>query len=157
MKMSGAFGAAILAVLMSISTAMAVEFKWANGDGTVQSLADYKGKPVILHFWASWCPPCRAEMPELLKWSRQHTDVKLVVITLDRNIADAEAFLNEAGMPFPPLQGKMSESQKLGVRGLPTTVVIGAGGDIVKTRVGAVNWSRSDDGGAILAAVQAGG
>ena len=127
----------------------AVEYEWEDAAGTVKSLDDYKGKPVILHFWASWCPPCRGEMPELSAWSKEHKDVKLVVVALDRKFANADAFLKDQKIGFPTLMGDMSAAMRLGARGLPTTLVIGPDGEIVKTRVGTVNWN-GEEGNAIL-------
>jgi len=135
--------------------ASAVEYEWSNLQGAVKSLADYKGKPVILHFWASWCPPCREEMPGLEAWSKANRDVKLIVITLDRNIDDAVAFLESKGIGFTALQGDMGSAQRLGVRGLPTTLVIGADSSIMKTRTGAVNWS-GEEGDSFLTLLAAG-
>jgi len=143
-------------LLMAAPTAFAIEYEWKDSAGSVKSLADYKGKPIILHFWASWCPPCRNEMPELEAWSKEHGDVELVVVTLDRNINDAVAFLESKEIDFPALQGDMMRAQQLGVRGLPTTLVIGADSTIRKARTGAVKWDSAEDGGAILAALHEG-
>ena len=139
-------------MLFTVPSLFAAEYEWTDASGAVKSLADYKGKPVVLHFWASWCPPCRSEMPELQAWSRAHADVALVVITLDRNIADASAFLESKNISFPALKGDMGSAQRLGVRGLPTTIVFGPDSDIRKTRIGAVDWKSEEDGGAILKA-----
>lgn len=145
-------GMVIALFLFTAPVASAVEYEWTDASGAVKSLADYKGKPVILHFWASWCPPCRVEMPELQAWSKTHDDVELVVITLDRDIADATAFLESKNIAFPALKGDISNAQQLGVRGLPTTLVIGSDSDIRKMRIGAVDWNSEEDGGAILRA-----
>ncbi len=148
MKLGLAFGL----MLFAASPLFAAEYEWKDASGAVKSLADYKGKPVVLHFWASWCPPCRGEMPELLSWSKANEDVDLVVITLDRNIEDAVSFLASKNISFPALKGDMGSAQRLGVRGLPTTIVFGPDSDIRKTRVGAIDWSSEEDGGAILKA-----
>ena len=139
-------------MLFTAPSLFAAEYQWADASGAVKSLADYKGKPVVLHFWASWCPPCRGEMPELQSWSKAHEDVELVVITLDRNIEDAVSFLESKNISFPALKGDMGSAQRLGVRGLPTTIVFGPDSDVRKTRIGAVDWSSDEDGGAILKA-----
>ena len=145
-------GLVFAVLLFTAPIASAVEYEWVDASGAVKSLADYKGKPVVLHFWASWCPPCRVEMPELEAWSKAHSDVELVVITLDRDIADGAAFLESKNILFPALKGEMSSAQRLGVRGLPTTIVFGPDSDIRKTRIGAVDWNSEADGGAILKA-----
>jgi len=139
-------------LLMLAPTAYAVDYEWQDASGTVRSLADYKGKPVILHFWASWCHPCRNEMPELAAWSKAHADVTLLVVSVDRNYADADAFLKSENITFPTLMGDMTAAMRLGARGLPTTLVIGSDSEIVKTRVGSINWS-GEEGDSILKAV----
>jgi len=139
----------IVLMMVAVPAASAIEFEWTDASGSVKSIADYKGKPVILHFWASWCPPCRGEMPELNAWSREHGDVALVVVALDREFADADAFLKSEKIGFPTLMGDMSAAMRLGARGLPTTLVIDSDSEIVKTRIGTVNWE-GDEGKAIL-------
>jgi len=74
-----------------------------------------------------------------------------VVVALDRKLADADAFLKSESIAFPALMGDMSAAMRLGARGLPTTLVIGADSEVIKTRVGTVNWS-GDEGKAILEA-----
>ncbi|MDX8402812.1 MAG: TlpA disulfide reductase family protein [Mariprofundaceae bacterium] len=145
-------GFAFALLLFSASLSFAAEYEWKDASGAVKSLADYKGKPVVLHFWASWCPPCRSEMPKLEAWSEAHKDVELIVVTLDRNIADAAAFLESKDIGFPALQGDMMRAQKLGVRGLPTTLVIGPDSTVRKTRIGSVHWSNEVESGLILKA-----
>ncbi len=143
-------------LLLAAPLSFAVEYEWKDSSGAVKSLADYRGKPVMLHFWASWCPPCRNELPELQAWSRAHADVKVIVVTLDRNIADAIAFLESREIGFPALQGDMMSAQRLGVRGLPATLVIGPDGTIRKTRIGAVQWDDEAESGSILQAFRSG-
>lgn len=131
----------VSALLMAGQAASAVEFEWSDASGSVKSLADYKGKPVILHFWASWCHPCREELPELEAWSRENADVTLLVVSVDRKFADADAYLKTEKIGFPALMGDMSAAMRLGARGLPTTLVIGPDSEIVMTRVGMVQWN----------------
>ncbi len=145
-------GFIFIAMLFAAPSLFAAEYEWTDVQGAAKSLADYKGKPLLLHFWASWCPPCRKEMPELETWSREHRDVKLIVVTLDRDIDDAVAFLESKNISFTALKGDMGRAQRLGVRGLPTTVVIGADSSIVKTRTGVVDWN-GGEGASFLAAL----
>lgn len=147
-------GIVIALLLFSVPVSFAAEYEWKDTSGTVKSLADYKGKPVVLHFWASWCPPCRTEMPEMDAWSREHPDVKMIIVSLDNNIADAQAFLESKAISFPALKGDMGKAQRLGVRGLPTTLVIGADSSIKKTRVGSMNWADQAASDGILQALR---
>lgn len=136
--------AAVLLCLFFASSAQAVELSWQATDGAVKSLADYRGKPVVLHFWAAWCPPCRSEMPGLQAWVKANPDVNVIPVTLDNNINDAVAFLEAKGLSLPALQASTAEATRLGVRGLPTTVVINADGTIVSRKTGAVEWGDAE-------------
>jgi thiol-disulfide isomerase/thioredoxin len=147
-------GILIAGLIISASPLFAVEYEWKDMSGAVKSLADYKGKPVVLHFWATWCPPCRRELPEMEAWSKVNSDVEIIVISLDRNIADVDAFLKSEELGFPALKGDMVKTQRLGVRGLPTTLVIGPDGNIVKIRIGAVKWGEKSDSDSILQALK---
>lgn len=143
-------GILIAGLIISASPLFAVEYEWKDMSGAVKSLADYKGKPVVLHFWATWCPPCRRELPEMEAWSKAHSDVEMVVVSLDRNIADAALFLESKGLGFPALKGDSVKAQRLGVRGLPTTLLIGSDSSILKMRIGAVQWGEKSDSDSIL-------
>jgi len=143
-------GILIAGLIISASPLFAVEYEWKDMSGAVKSLADYKGKPVVLHFWATWCPPCRRELPEMEAWSRAHSDVEVIVVSLDRNIANVARFLESEGLSFPALKGDMTKTQRLGVRGLPTTLLIGPDGNILKIRIGVVKWGEKSDSDSIL-------
>ncbi|MCF7822038.1 MAG: TlpA family protein disulfide reductase [Mariprofundaceae bacterium] len=149
-------GILIAGLIISASPLFAVEYEWKDVSGAVKSLADYKGKPLVLHFWATWCPPCRRELPAMDAWSRANSDVKMVVISLDRDIADADEFLQSEGLGFPALKGDMVQAQRLGVRGLPTTLVIGSDSTVLKTFIGAVHWEKKSDSESILQALKSG-
>jgi len=120
--------------------AMATEFTWKDASGSEFNLADIQ-QPVALHFWATWCVPCRDELPELAAWKKEHQDVKVVTISLDRKTEMVDEFLSEEGVDLPVLLAKSSDSMRLGVRGLPSTVVLSADGDIKKLYTGPVPWN----------------
>ncbi|MFQ5335694.1 MAG: TlpA family protein disulfide reductase [Flavobacteriales bacterium] len=147
-------GILIAGLIISASPLFAVEYEWKDMSGAVKSLADYKGKPVVLHFWATWCPPCRRELPELEAWSKANSDVEMIIVSLDRDIADVAAFLKSKELSFPALKGDMVKAQRLGVRGLPTTLVIGSDSTVRKMHIGAVHWEKKSDGDSILQALK---
>ena len=93
-------------------------------------------------------------MPTMEAWSKANSDVEMIIISLDRDIADAAAFLESKGIGFPALKGDMIKAGRLGVRGLPTTLVIGADSTIRKTRIGAVHWDQKAESEAILQALK---
>ncbi|MDQ6960564.1 MAG: TlpA disulfide reductase family protein [Mariprofundaceae bacterium] len=145
---------ALLAVLLFfIPPAHAVQYEWYDGKGVAHSLRDFSGKPVILHFWASWCAPCRKELPELAVWRAQHPNAPFAAISLDQNLADARNYLSQQHLPFPPLVGNMNSAMQLGVRGLPTTIVIGEDGKIRQRLLGAQSWENAEFSRKILSKV----
>ena len=76
-------------------------FQLPDGQGKLRSLEDYRGKVVLLHLWASWCPPCLSEMPDLLEFAKSfpNTDLRVIAISLDENWAEARRILPETILP----------------------------------------------------------
>ncbi len=106
-----------------------------------QQLAALRGKPVLVSLWASWCPPCKAEMPAFEKVYRQYTDQGFIVLAVNAsnqdNLADARAFVEANGLTFPILldtQGRVAQLYDL--RSLPTSFFIGRDGIIRDIVVG---------------------
>ncbi|HEX2232523.1 MAG TPA: TlpA disulfide reductase family protein [Thermoleophilaceae bacterium] len=117
-----------------------------SGGGHVE-LADYRGRVVVLNFWASWCEPCRVESPLLQRWheriSRRDGTV-LGVDVLDVS-SDAREFVREHGLTYPMLRDRDGGSQSdFGVVAYPETVVIDANGRIAAIQRGPVDdaWMR---------------
>ncbi|MDX8384757.1 MAG: TlpA disulfide reductase family protein, partial [Ghiorsea sp.] len=113
-------------------SALAADFQWQNEKNETVSLSSLQGEPLVLHFWASWCPPCRGEMPSLVQWVKEHPDVHVVMVSLDRDSEDAQAFFRQHDIKVPLNVGKMRDAFALGVRGLPATLIIDAEGEIKK-------------------------
>jgi thiol-disulfide isomerase/thioredoxin len=102
--------------------------------GRAISLSDYKGKIVLLNFWATWCPPCRAEMPDLVKWQREYRSKGLQVVGVTyppTNRAEVRKFIRSLKVNYPVLLGT-KETKLLFDPGetLPLTVVIDREGNI---------------------------
>ena len=128
-------------VFVASASAQAIEYTWENEQGKEVNISSLAGKPVLLHFWASWCPPCRKEMPALVKWIGEHPEVNVVVLSLDRARQGAQEFFAEHNIKIPLNMGNMAGASRLGVRGLPSTFVVDAKGDIVKRYTGDIHWS----------------
>jgi len=144
---------ALICLPLVPSVASAVELQWQDEQGTIHSLDEYKGKPVLVHFWASWCGPCRGEMPKLTAWLKQHPQVTIIPISLDDSIADAKAFLTEHQFALPAQIGDQNQAFALGARGLPTTMTISASGDITARQIGALPWDDPQLSKAVLQAL----
>lgn len=113
--------------------------------GQTWRLADQRGKGVVVNFWASWCVPCRAEMPALQKlYSESHArGVEFIGVGVQDTEADALAFLSEMGVTFPTgLDADGSILQSYSVLGLPSTYFVNKRGQIVREWVGLITEER---------------
>jgi cytochrome c biogenesis protein CcmG, thiol:disulfide interchange protein DsbE len=115
-----------------------------GGDG---SLADHRGKVVVLNFWASWCKPCKDESPLLERWHRRIASRDGLVLGVDMLdiTADAQDFIREYGLTYPMLKDKDGEGlERYGVIQYPETFVIDRSGRIAAARRGPVDeaWMR---------------
>lgn len=111
-----------------------------NGDGRA-SLADYRGKVVILNFWASWCNPCREEVPLLTRFQEQLGDRGTVLgVTYKDDPEDSRRFARELDVNYPSLRdSKLQLAPQYGTIALPETFVIDARGRIVAIARGTVS------------------
>ncbi|WP_341368159.1 TlpA disulfide reductase family protein [Yoonia sp. BS5-3] len=123
-------------------------------DGAEMTLADYQGKYIVLNFWATWCAPCRHEMPQLsqLQTMLGGDDLEVVTIATGRNPRPGmERFFNEIGVDNLPLHtdARQSLARSLGVLGLPVTIILDPAGNEVARMQGDADWS-SENAVAIL-------
>ncbi len=112
------------------------------------STADWLGGPLVVNFWASWCGPCREEMPELDDYARGHADeVDLVGVTIDFRQEDAEAFLDEVPVDFPSWFDPDAQvlGREVSVRSMPTTLFVDAEGTIVHRHVGPITRAELEE------------
>ena len=121
----------------------AVDFTLYTLEGEEVSLFDYKGKLVFLNFWATWCPPCRAEMPSMERISNQLPADSFIILAVNVNEPkeEVQAFIAENGYTFPVLldsDGRISSVYQ--VQGIPTTWLIGPDGDVLGRLVGTTEW-----------------
>jgi cytochrome c biogenesis protein CcmG/thiol:disulfide interchange protein DsbE len=121
--------------------ARAPDFTLVAPDGSEMSLTDLRGKVVLLNFWATWCPPCRAEMPALNTLQREYGaehDFVVVGVNLEESREQVEAFARDFKISFPLLldsSGKVT-TESFAVRTLPASVVIDRQGYIRDTWAG---------------------
>jgi thiol-disulfide isomerase/thioredoxin len=127
-------------------------------DGKAQSLGQWRGKVVVVNFWATWCAPCREEIPILVKLQAKYRDrgLQLVGIAIDQP-DKVRPYATEMGMDFPILIGNLEAvdlTKVLGNRAgvLPFTVVLGRDGKIASREVGAVTEAKIE---ALLSALLA--
>lgn len=122
-------------------------FSLQTKDGESIQLSDYRGKTVLLNFWASWCPPCKIEMPYMQDFYEEYQDKDTVVLAvnmthLEKNAEDPGTFLEEVGATFPmvyDLQGEVTDKYK--IVAYPTTYVLNKQGIITDRFQGAIDHS----------------
>jgi peroxiredoxin len=111
-------------------------------DGQKSKLSDWQGRPVVLNFWATWCAPCREEMPEFVAAYQRYQDDDLVILGVNaqETAGQAAEFMRRFEMDFPVALDSRGDVQQLyNVRGLPTTVFINREGRIVERWSGLLN------------------
>ncbi len=121
----------------------APDFSLPDMDGTVHRLSDYRGRVVVVNFWATWCPPCREEMPSMQrawKWMQKEGMVLLAI-----NVGESEdqvfAFSGDYEVEFPLLLDKDSAVlNRWPARGLPTTYVVDPEGRLAFRAIGGREW-----------------
>jgi cytochrome c biogenesis protein CcmG/thiol:disulfide interchange protein DsbE len=107
--------------------------------GETVSLPDLRGQVVILNFWATWCPPCRSEMPAIEEIHRAYRDQGLAVVAINvqQSEGQIQAFVEEMGLTFPVLPDSYgSVSKRYLIKSLPTTFIIERTGTIREIVVG---------------------
>jgi thiol-disulfide isomerase/thioredoxin len=107
--------------------------------GTIE-LAELAGTPIVLNFWASWCAPCRQEIPEFTAFAKEHPQVQVIGVAVDSGSAeDVERAAKSFGISYRVAVADSGIVQRYGVSSLPTTVVIGADGNVKASHVGMLN------------------
>ncbi|MBI3289262.1 MAG: TlpA family protein disulfide reductase [Elusimicrobia bacterium] len=128
---------ALSACAGSSGSRVAPDFVLRDASGKTVSLASFRGKPVLVNFWATWCESCREEMPALEDLHRRRAaDVVVLGVALDEDAGRVSAFAQAYGLTFPLLIADRKTLEDYAVRGLPTTFVVDPQGRIVRREVG---------------------
>jgi thiol-disulfide isomerase/thioredoxin len=118
-----------------------VPMKQVNGEPL--RLSDYQGKVVLLNFWASWCPPCREEIPRFAQWQKQYggQGLQVIGIAMDDDPVAAEEAMRSLGINYPVVVGSAEIAEHFGgIFGLPFNFVLGRNGEIVSRRAGQADF-----------------
>ncbi|WP_437723534.1 thioredoxin-like domain-containing protein [Sorangium sp. So ce861] len=121
-------------------------------DGTLLRSGASRGRPVLLHFWATWCAPCRAELPLLLELGRELEEagrLKLVAVSVDENWEVVRAFFGGEVPPGVVRAGSPAVQERFGVSTLPDTFLVNADGRMALRFTGARDW-RTPEARALL-------
>lgn len=119
----------------------APDFSLKSVDGKTVKLSDYKNKVVLIDFWATWCPPCRKGIPDLIDLQKKFKkDLVVLGISLDTDTKeDVPAFVKNYGINYPVVYGDNSTAKLYGgVSGIPTSFLVDKKGNIVDKHVGLV-------------------
>jgi peroxiredoxin len=122
---------------------LAEDFTLSTPKGKKIKLSDYRGKLVFMNFWATWCPPCREEMPAMQRLWEQQKDNGLVIlaISLDSDPDVVPSFVKNHGFTFPVLvDPKMATANVYGVRALPSSFIIDRQGNMTALALGPRTW-----------------
>ncbi len=121
---------------------------FATGDGGTYALSSLRGRTVLVNFWASWCPPCREEMPSLAALGRRLAGegLSVIAVSIDRQPAEARRFLGQLAIGdlavyFDP-QARAAE--ELGARGVPVSILLDAGGREIGRLPGTADWTSDE-------------
>jgi peroxiredoxin len=111
--------------------------------GTAWRLADQRGSIILVNFWASWCPPCRAETPALVRLSRTFNSkgIKVVGVSMDDDSEAARRFVNQFQVPYPIIEANTSAAPVSAIESLPTSFLLDRKGRIANKYMGAVTES----------------
>ncbi len=142
--------AALLMLLCGVAPAMQVgdvvpDFTRIDLNGRPLRLADYRGQLVLLNFWATWCAPCREELPAFDRWQQVYgrRGLRVVGISMDDDATAVREFLRRYPAIYPIAMGDAQFAAQLGgVLGLPLSYVIDAQGRVIARQQGAVDLPR---------------
>lgn len=129
-------------LLLFALSASAHEFTVKDLHGHTHHLSDYRGKWVLVNFWASWCAPCLEELPDLISLYNAHKDKDMVVIGIAMEYPSTRViqdFVKERGIPYPIVLGSLKIARQIGpVGSLPTTYLFDPAGEPVSYEPGII-------------------
>ena len=138
-----------------------ITFTLPDLKGTPRSLDEWRGRPLLVNFWATWCAPCRREIPLLKKTQAAHGDALQVIGVAVDHAEEVVAYAGTAEFNYPVLVGQeeaMAAAETSGIEflGLPFTMVISADGRLIKTHIGEILETHLEQIVAVLERLEAG-
>ncbi|GHE03583.1 thioredoxin [Defluviimonas sp. 20V17] len=138
------------------------DIAFQDAAGAPHRLSDYRGRYLVVNFWATWCAPCRKEMPTLDRLQAQMGGAKLQVLpiaTIRNRLPAIQRFYKEDGIKRLPIliDPKAELARRMGVMGLPVTVIVNPDGQEIARLIGEANWSGPDARAVLGALIGPGG
>jgi len=147
---------------MASGTANLVDFELPDLDGTMRHSSEWNGKARMVNFWATWCAPCRREIPLLKKTQAEHgaDNVQIIGIAVDFP-EEVGAYAEEAQFNYPILIGQedamaVAETSGIDFIGMPFTMIVAPGGELIKAHIGEIVESHIDEILRVFASLEAG-
>ena len=134
----------------AVAQTKVLDFSLPDMKGKMHKLSDWRNKVVVLNFWATWCPPCRQEIPEFIQLQNKYgqSGVQVIGVAVD-NLDDVKQFYQETGMNYPVLIGEQDAFNLMAEFGettgsLPYSVILNTDGQIVAHKLGALDLPRME-------------
>ncbi|MCR9013941.1 TlpA family protein disulfide reductase [Aquiflexum gelatinilyticum] len=121
--------------------------RFVDMEGNPVILEDYRGKTVFINLWATWCPPCRAEMPHIEDMYAKVKDTKnleFLMIALDKELEKSKSFIDNKGFTFPVVHASYGINNSLQSESIPTTLVVNPKGEIIFYQEGMSNFDTEE-------------
>ncbi len=136
------------AMPMSSRTVVAPDFSLRDLDGNIRPLTSFRGRVVLLSFWATWCTPCRTEMPMLEALFQAYKDLDFEVVAVASDVQGVEVvqpFVSQLHLSFTTLLDSTGQVTRLyGVTSLPTTYLLDREGRLVTVAIGSHDWANAE-------------
>ncbi len=119
-------------------------FAFEDFEGNLYSLEDFQDEVILLNFWATWCPPCRAEMPSIQKLYNEYGDKIAMILITSEEKSILRDYLEENNYDLPVYIQKTALTPSFPVQSIPTTFLIARDGSLLLKKTGAANWNSDD-------------
>ncbi len=132
----------IIALIMMVSAttvfSQGKDGPMASGQDIIKAVSQARGKVVVLNFWASWCGPCRQEIPEIISLRKRLPEDKVLImgVSVDQDPAMFAQYAAKAGFNYPVFQAKADVAEAFSIRAIPRTVVYSPKGEMVHSEEG---------------------
>ncbi len=119
---------------------LAPDFRWVEPDGSTRTIGSLRGTPLVLNFWATWCVPCRSELPAMERVAAERREVAFLAIDLDEDGGKVRDFFDSLGIVTlrPLIDVNSTQAKRYAVVGVPTTVFVGPDGVIRQITINAM-------------------